>query len=356
MKTPMKTPFQRTNEILDALKNNFEGFDEENLKAVHPIVLALEEAYETVFRAYISAVKNGEAPETPKVPRPKRVSGYTVFGNSFRAANKDTVASTEMFTVISGKWKALSKVEKDKWNADAVEVNKKEEAEYIKTYGALPTGKQRLQKGPKPCSPFTEFSKEFRSKASGTESVTLKQIGAAWKAVSAEDRKVYVARAAATKAKNVEEFAALKKNHPELIDDGRSGKKKKVMVDRPKTKTGYILFGNKWRETVNKGALTGKAAVTEIANAWKKLSEAKQAEYNAQANKGNVSIVEQFVKANPTAAWTLKNAQKSAAAPAEPTPAPVVVAAPVVAAPAAAAATKTPKKRGAAAQAVAASS
>lgn len=302
----MKTPFQRTNEILDVLKKNFDGLEDETLKSMHPLVLALEETYETEFRAYIVAAKNGTAPETPQPPRPKRVSGYTVFGKWFRANNKDTVLSKDMFTVISGKWKALSKAEKDKWNAESNEVNKKEEANYVKEYGALPSSKPRLQKGPKASNPFSEFVKEFRGKATDGKH-SLKQAAAAWKAMSADEKKVYVDRSAVIKTKNTEEFEALKKAHPELIDNGTGGKKKKkTMGQRPKRKTAYLLFGDKWRESLNKEKLAGKEAVTAIGAAWKKLSKTEQTKYKKQADKANVGIVEQFVKDHPEAPWTVK--------------------------------------------------
>jgi hypothetical protein len=232
-----------------------------------------------------------------------------MFGQQYRKAHAD-IPAKEMFKRIGEEWGKLNEKEQEEWKAKAEAQNEEYKASYVKENGALPT-KAKARKRAKTTNAFQQYVSFFRTKnPSVNHKEVFKMASDEWKKMTPKNKKKYEDQAEALKAEYKTEWEKFKEEHPESVVPTaaalkKSKKEKREQVPRPKTKTGYILWGDNWRAKLNTKGLKGKDAMTAIGESWKNLAKKEREKYENQASKANESVISQFVKEQPDAKWTV---------------------------------------------------
>jgi len=297
--------------IIQKIKDTFDGFGEEAVEEFYNIMIGEVRTFsETLRKETLASVaqSGGSEPEQPSL---KRVTNYTMFGLNFRKENP--TVKENVFQEIAKAWKKLSADQKAEWKTKANEENAKLKEAYLEQYGELPK-KNRRKNRPKTTNPFQEYVKEFRVKNPkvGHRDV-FREASKAWGKMSDKQKKKYVEQADTLRTQYRADFEEQQRLNPQVEDVGGK-RKKRPRKERPKTKSGYIVFGNHWRAKLNSENLTGQGAMSALADAWKKLSEKDQAKYKTQATKENEAIVSSFLKEHPESEWATKHSPQSASA------------------------------------------
>lgn len=295
--------------ILNKIKDTFEGFGDDAVEEFHNIMIVeVKSLVNDVRKETLTSVAQNNSAE-PAQPRLKRVTNYTMFGVQFRKDNPDVTEN--VFQEIAKAWKKCSKADKAEWKARADAENERLKEEYLEKYGELPK-KNRRKNRPKTTNPFREYVKYFRTK---NPKVGHKEVfgeaSKAWKKLSEKQRQKYVDQSDELRAQWKAEWEEEQKNNP--VVEEVMGKKKRPRKQRPKTKSGYIMFGSYWRENLNKQKLTGQEAMSAIGKAWGALSKKEQNKYNAEASKENETIVQAFLKEHPDSEYAQNHAQSTSA-------------------------------------------
>jgi hypothetical protein len=157
------------------------------------------------------------------------------------------------------------------------------------------TGRYVLKKGYKkqtavgapkrPMTAYFLFAKEshqdFKDAYPQATVVQLaKHKGAAWKEMSAEEKRPFVQRA-----------EALKKQYGQKAETFKStGHARTEIVEKPKVKraaNGYIIFGKDERLVIKREApgLKGKEVIQELARRWNALSDSEKDQWRMKAKK-----------------------------------------------------------------------
>jgi len=291
---------------IQKIKETFDGFGEEAVEEFYKIMIDEVRGFgETVRKEAMASAAVGGASSEPEKPRLRRVNNYTLFGTSFRKEHPEI--KEDMFKRIAEEWKTLSDSDKEGWKAKAESENTRLKEDYVKEHGEPPK-KRKSKNRPKTTNPFQEYVKEFRSKNPkvGHKEV-FREASKAWKKLNEKQKKKYVDSADTLRTEYKATWEEEQKNNPQPVEDTVAEKgKKREQKPRPKTRSGYILFGNHWRAKLNTEKLNGKEAMSALAKAWKELSEKDQAKYNADAEKDNKKIVDAFLKENPESEWATK--------------------------------------------------
>ena len=298
---------------IQKIKDTFEGFDEAVVEEFYNIMIdEVRSLCEEVRRESMAAVARGVSAE-PEKPKLKRVSNYTLFGQNFRKENPDI--KEDMFKRIADAWRDLSSDEKEEWKRKADEVNAAEKEAYVKLHGEPPK-KQKLKHKLKRTHAFRVFTAEYRTK---NPKVDHKEVfgkaSEAFKKLSAKQQQKYQDEADKLNAQYKEEHDKWLQEHPEeAIVAQVTGKQKKEKKLAPKKRSGYLLFGDDWRDKLNKDDLKGKDAMKAIGEAWRGLAQKDKTKYETKAKKDNEKIVADFVKTNPDCEWTRKHQAESTTA------------------------------------------
>lgn len=292
--------------IIQKIKDTFDGFGDDAVEEFYNIMIGEVRALVESVRkeAMASAAQVSTEPEKPAL---KKVNNYTMFGSNFRKEHPEI--KEDMFKRIADAWNLLTEAEKEEWKAKAKEENSRLRESYVAEHGDPPK-KGRRKNRPKTTNPFQEFVKEFRGKNPkvGHRDV-FREASASWNKLTEKQKSKYVEQATALRAQFSAEWEEEQLKNPQPVSDG--GRKKRVKKLAPKRKSGYILFGAHWREKLNKEKLTGKQAMSSLAEAWNALSEKDKTKYNTQANKDNDKIVKTFLKENPESDWAVKHSPES---------------------------------------------
>jgi hypothetical protein len=294
---------------IQKIKDTFEGFDEAVVEEFYNILLPEVKAFgEEVRREAMSAVARGVSAE-PEKPSLKRVSNYTLFGTDFRASHTE-IKAADMFNKIAEAWKALSADQKAEWKSKADAANAAEKERYVKEHGEPPKKKKAAQKQ-KRTHAFRVFTAEFRTKNPKVDhKEVFAKASAEFKKLTPKQKEKYEAEATKLNEQFKLEHEKYVAEHPEetVVAAGKAGAKvKKERLPAPSKRSGYLLFGNEWREKLNKGGLKGKEAMVAIGTAWKALAEKERTKFNSRADKENEKIVAEFVKSNPDSEWAKKH-------------------------------------------------
>lgn len=291
---------------IQEIKETFDGFGPEAVEEFYNIMIKhVRESFKTVRREAMSAAAQAVSEQEPEKPPLKRFTNYTMFGIQYRKDHADT--KEDMFKKIGEAWAALSADEKAEWSAKATAENARLKEEYVKEHGEPPK-RGRRKKGPKRPNPFQVFVAEFRTKNPkvGHREV-FGEASKVWNKMNDKKRQPYVDEAQKLREQYQAEWEEEQKNNPQPLLIG--GKQKKVKKLRPKTRSGYILYGDHWRANENKdGKLNGKESMAAIAKAWGSLKEAEKAKFNKEAETKNAEIVAAFVKEHPESEWAKAHA------------------------------------------------
>lgn len=296
---------------IQEIKETFDGFGQEAVEEVYNIMIKhVREAFKNVKREAMAAAAQASGEQEPEKPPLKRLTNYTMFGMQFRKDHPEI--KEDMFKRIGEAWNGLSADERAEWKSKADEENTRLKEEYRTEHGEPPK-RGRRKRGPKTTNPFQVFVAEFRSKNPkvGHREV-FGEASKAWKKLAEKKRQPYVDEAAKLREQFRTEWEEEQKNNPQPAQ-AAGGKKKRPKKLRPKTKSGYILFGNHWRTNENKDGLNGKESMSAVGAAWKALSEKDRAKYQADADKENKQIVASFLKENPDSEWARSHAEGSTA-------------------------------------------
>lgn len=299
---------------IQRIQKTFDGFGEDVVEEFYRILIDEVRQYgEAVCKEAMAAVATGAvAAGEPEKPRLRRVNNYTLFGSDFR--EKHPEIKEDMFKRISEAWKELSEDAKTEWREKADAENTRLREEYVSQHGEPPKHKKKKNRA-KTTNPFQEYVKEFRQKNPkvGHKDV-FREASKAWKKLSDKQKQKYLDSAKELREEYLAAWEEEQKNNPPVPDmlemaaaalNGKTAKRKQQ--PRPKTRSGYILFGNHWRAEMNKENLSGKNAMSALAAAWKDLSEKEKTKFNKKADAENEKIVAAFVKENPEAEWTRKH-------------------------------------------------
>jgi len=292
---------------IQKIKETFDGFGEEAVDEFYKIMIdEVRNFGETVRKESMAAAAVGGAAAEPEKPRLRRVNNYTLFGTSFRKEHPEI--KEDMFKRIAEAWKALSDKVKEEWKAKADAENSRLKEDYVKEHGEPPK-KRKSKNRPKTTNPFQEYVKEFRSKNPkvGHKEV-FREASKAWKKLNEKQKKKYQDTALSLRDEYKAAWEEEQKNNPQPAEDVVAEKsKKREQKPRPKTRSGYILFGNHWREKLNTNKLNGKEAMSALAAAWGALSDKEKAKYGTDAEKDNKKIIDAFVKEFPDSEWARKH-------------------------------------------------
>ena len=294
---------------IQKIKETFDGFGEDAVQEFYKIMIDEVRGFgETVRKETMaSAVGGSDAVVDSGKPRLRRVNNYTLFGNDYRKAHPEF--KEDMFRHIADAWKASSDAVKKEWKDKADAENARLKEEYVKEHGEVPRRRKVKAAKPKTTNPFQEYVKEFRGKNPkiGHKEV-FGEASKAWKKMTDKQKKKYQDAATALREEYKTAWEEERKNNPVPAEAEEKGTAKRESKPRPKTCSGYILFGNHWREKLNTTKLTGKLAMAEIAKAWAALSEKEQGKFKADAEKDNKKIVDAFLKEFPDTEWSRKHA------------------------------------------------
>jgi len=293
---------QTVDQIINQITEAFNGLDETALGKFREIMTPLISALESSTRA--TALASSGASAEPAVPKgPKHINNYTLFQQDWRKKNPDE--KEDVFKKVAAAWKKVSAKEKAEWKKKADKENKQREEAYIAEHGSLPPrGKRRTK--PKSTNAFQQYVADFRKEHPdvGHRDV-FREAGKVWADMDETARQPFVDRAEKEKARLQKEFEEEIKANP--LPANLQAKAKKPKKLRPATRSGYIFFGNHWREKLNKEDLKGQPAMRAIGAAWKALSAAQQKKFNTQAEKANAKVIEEFMSEHPEADWTVKH-------------------------------------------------
>lgn len=294
---------------IQEIKETFDGFGQEAVEEVYNIMIKhVRDHDKTLRREVMAAAAQASGEQEPEKPPLKRLTNYTMFGMQFRKDHPEI--KEDMFKRIGEAWKELSDDEKAEWKAKADEENARLKEEYRKEHGEPPK-RGRRKKGPKTTNPFQVFVAEFRTKNPkvGHRDV-FGEASKAWKKLNEKKRQPYVDEATRLREEYRAAWEEEQRNNPQPVQAG--GKKKRVKKLRPKTKSGYILFGSHWRANENKDGLNGKESMSAVGAAWKALSDKERAKFNGDAATENKKIVSAFLKEHPESEWARAHAETSA--------------------------------------------
>lgn len=303
------TPESCVKNCIHEIKENFDGFSQEAVEEVYNIMIRhVRDFNKAVRREVLASAAQASVDQEPEKPPLKRLTNYTMFGMKFREDHPEI--KDDMFKHIGDAWRKLSSDEKTEWKARADEENARLKEEYRKEHGEPPK-RGRRKKGPKSTNAFRVFVAEFRTKNPkvGHRDV-FGEASKVWAKLNEKKRQPYVDESVRLREQYRAEWEEQQRNNPQPVMVG--GKKKRVKKLRPKTKSGYILFGNYWRANENKDGLNGKDTMTAVGAAWKALSEKEQSKYNTKATKENKEIIAQFMKTNPDSEWARSHSEASA--------------------------------------------
>jgi HMG-box domain len=308
------------NEIIKNIRQTFTGLEDEAVQEFHKIM-------STHIRTFGELMLTQGTPvPVVKMPKLKRFSNYTMFGNHFREVNNGKIPSKDMFNAISVAWNKLTPAEQDEWKVKSAAQNEILRQEYIKQNGSLPQkGKLKVRKGAKTTSAFQQYLVDFRKENKDNKEIkhtdVFSKASEKWKKMTPKQKKKYEDRASVLKEQYKVEWEQYKLANPQPVvetkaTDGKK-QKKEARGPIPALQTGYRLYGIYWRENHNPEKLTGKLAMTAIGSAWKALEKKEQEKYNSKSATMNVTATQEFVKTNPEAKWTqsynLKQSKKTAA-------------------------------------------
>lgn len=291
---------------IQKIKETFDGFGEDAVEEFYKIMIDEVRSFgETVRKESMAAAAVGGAAAEPEKPRLRRVNNYTLFGTSFRKDHPEI--KEDMFKEIAKAWNALSDADKEGWKTKAEAENARLKEEYVKEHGEPPK-KRKNKKGPKTTNPFQEYVKEFRSKNPkvGHKDV-FREASKSWNKLTEKQRKKYQDASDTLRTEYKAAWEKEQKENPQPVEETTSKAKKREQKPRPKTHSGYILFGNHWREKLNTEKLNGKAAMSALAKAWAGLADKEKAKYTTEAEKDNKKIVDAFLKEFPDSEWARKH-------------------------------------------------
>lgn len=165
------------------------------------------EACGSLGKVRVKATKTREedSEASTKVPRTvRRKTGYNCyiksqFELSKTASPEATGNSQDLMTRFSKEWQALSAEEKKPYLVQAEEINARASAE-AGLEAPVPTERKVSNSGPKKLSGYNVFyrdnKEQIKTSLTGDEKLMTK-VGAAWKALSEDEKNVYNTRAKA---------------------------------------------------------------------------------------------------------------------------------------------------------------
>ena len=218
-KTPKETPEEKEARLAQRAREKAE----KEARAAERAERAAEKAALAAQKAELAAEK--AARKAAKEAEPKKpLSAYIIFGNEQRQRVREEnpeASVTEQVTLLGAAWKALTEEQRQVYEEKAVADRARYDAECLAA-GVGPAARKAAKEAEpkKPLSAYIIFGNEQRQRvreenpeASVTEQITL--LGAAWKALTEEQRQVYEEKAEADKARYAAECEAAGLGSPE---------------------------------------------------------------------------------------------------------------------------------------------